>query len=114
MTARISAVSLFFLVFLTVLGHACDLPIGMTAAAHAHADAQEPSDHHPDDSQLACDAVVGVRPNPSASCSIALDLHSDLQPIVRAIAWNVVAQRADVSLGHRRPPLFLLHAALLI
>ncbi|HYE94079.1 MAG TPA: hypothetical protein VEA38_23810 [Terriglobales bacterium] len=116
MIRRISASFVFILAFLTVLGHACELPIGILAA-HAHEDAHDSSSHHHhgDDGQIQCDEVVAVRPSAEAPSSVDLDVHRAPHPVLTTPLLHAVAltpPHADV--GHERPPLFLLHAALLI
>jgi hypothetical protein len=111
---RISTSFVFVLVFLTVLGHACELPIGMMVAAHAHEDAHDSSDHHADDSQFECDAVLAVRPGTPASANLDLDVHTGPHPVFKTIALHIDAALPDSPTRHPRPPLFLLHAALLI
>ena len=117
---RISASFVFVLVFLTVLGHACELPIGMMVAAHAHEDAQDSShhhandSHHADDSQFECDGVLAVRPSTPASANLDLDVHTGPHPVFKTVAFHIDAALPDSPTRHQRPPLFLLHAALLI
>ena len=117
---RISASFVFVLVFLTLLGHACELPIGMTVAAHAHDDAHGSSDHHDndshhaDDSQFECDAVLAVRPSSHPSSNVDLGAPVSPYPILETVALPVTPALPDSYEKYRRPPLFLLHAALLI
>jgi hypothetical protein len=103
----------FILVTLTLLGHACELPLGMLVA-HAHEDAHESSDHHADETQMACDAVPAIRPSPHTLSTLDVDVYAELHPVLDAVAPPVVAVLPDVSARYRRSPLFLLHAALLI
>jgi hypothetical protein len=112
---RISASFVFILAFLTVLGHACELPIGLTLAAHAHDGAHDSSDHHSDEAQVECDEVVAVRSSAQAPSSPDPDVHRAPYPIVHtAPLYAAVLTPPDSDVGYERPPLFLLHAALLI
>ena len=104
----------FVLALLTVLGHACELPIGMAVAAHAHEGAHDSSDHHGDDARFECDPVLGVLGSAHALYSPDVDLYARVQPLVRTVAPHVADRVSDLHAPHERPPLFLLHAALLI
>jgi hypothetical protein len=112
---RLSASFVFVLVFLTLVGHACELPLEL-ALAHAHEDAHNASDHHADDSEIACDAVLGLRPPTQALSGLDLDVHVPPHPVLKILALRAVATVPlhPAPPGHGRPPLFLLHAALLI
>ena len=120
MIRRISAAFVFLLVFLTLLGHACELPIGMMVAAHAHDEARDSSDHHAtdshhaDDSQFECDAVLAVPSSTQTASNVALAAPARPLPILDTVALPVGPARPDAHAKYRRPPLFLLHAALLI
>ena len=114
MIARIFASFVFVLVFLTVLGHACELPIELAFVAHAHEDAHDASDHHADDSQVDCDAVPAVQPNTHASANVDLAVHAGPHPVLDTVALHVVIAPPDSYAKRRRPPLCLMHAALLI
>jgi hypothetical protein len=102
------------LVSLLVLGHACELPaladLAMPVAESTH---HHETDHHSDETQIVCD-VVGV-PNPGYSQVgaglDALEVISVAGPVpVRLVG---AAPRGSARLASR-PPLFLLHASLLI
>jgi hypothetical protein len=99
---------------LTVLGHACELPIGLALTAHAHDDAEDAAEHHSDDSQFECDPVLGIRSSTHTSSTVAVDVHAGPYPVLDTVAFHVVTARPDLSSKRHRPPLFLLHAALLI
>ena len=115
MISRISASFVLILVFLTLIGHACELPIGLALAAHAHDAAHDSSDHHADETQFECDAVLAVRPSPQASSNVDFEVRCKPHPVPYAVALHVpVVTLPDSEAGRRRPPLFLLHAALLI
>ena len=120
MIRRISASFVFVLVFLTLLGHACELPIGMMVTAQAHDDAHGSSghhdndSHHADDSQFECDAVLALRPSTPPSSNVDLGAPARPYPILNTVALPVAPALPDSYAKHRRPPLFLLHAALLI
>lgn len=102
------------LALLTILGHACELPIEQMAVAHAHADAQDASHHHTDDSQFECEAVLAIPPSTNASPSVGLAVHASPVPMLDTVSLRVVTALPDVSARYQPPPLFLLHAALLI
>ena len=115
MVSRISASFVFILIFFTLLGHVCELPIGQIVAAHAHEDVHDSSDHHADETQVGCDAVLAVQPGTHASSNLSLDVHAESHPVLHRVALHVdILTLPDPDTGHRRPPLFLLHAALLI
>ena len=106
---------MFILILLTVLGHACELPIGLAIAAHAHDDGQESSDHHSDDSQFDCAAVLATQTKTHAAPRV--DVAADVvrpHPALTTVASQVVTALPDLHPRRLRPPLFLLHASLLI
>jgi len=102
------------LVSLLVLGHACELPaladLAMPATESTH---HHETDHHSDENQIVCDAV-GV-PN---------TVYSQVGPGLDALGAISVASPVPIRLVGAalrgsarlpsRPPLFLLHASLLI
>jgi hypothetical protein len=102
------------LVSLLVLGHACELPaladLAMPAIGSSH---HHETDHHSDENQIVCDAV-GV-PN-----TVYSQVGPGLDPLGAISAATPVsiqlvgtASRGSTRLPSR-PPLFLLHASLLI
>jgi hypothetical protein len=120
--ARISTSFVFALALLMVLGHACELPIGLTGPAHAHHGhaqdasdhhAQDASDHHTADSQFECDAVLAVQTSTHVSC-VDLAVHPGRPLVLASVATHVVTAVPRSFAIHQRPPLFLLHASLLI
>ena len=111
----------FVLTVLLLLGHACELPVLAEALAHVHESGHHASGHHspddgPDAIEVSCDALVGIRSSTDRSPDLGPSLDT---PGVLAVAGAVSAQVAAAppreSTGPlRRPPLFLLHASLLI
>jgi len=106
-THGVVAVVLLIIAIIAVLGHVCVLPV--------HADV--PVDHHGSDAETPADSVH------TASCD-ALKSTSATPSIIPVAAWTPVfvvepgARRpfdtARDSARAESPPLFLLHAALLI
>ena len=103
------------LVLFLVLGHACELPAYADFVSHGPEDVHHTADHHADEHLLSCDAAVGVSTNTG---------YLQVSPILDGIEVSPVAELAPVRVGPRsradskmlssRPPLFLLHASLLI
>ena len=113
--ARVASSFVFLMVLLTVLGHACELPLGAVLAAHAHDDAQDAAHHHSEDSDGACDAVMAVQRTAQTSPQPEAVLHAPTPlRIGRPEPLVVSAVVRDSHAVRRGPPLFLLHAALLI
>lgn len=112
---------MFVLTLLLWLGHACELPVLAEAFAHVHesghhAPGHHSPDHDPAASEVSCDAFVGIRSNAGGSPDLGPSLDT---PGVLAVAGAVSAQVAAAPPQEptgplRRPPLFLLHASLLI
>jgi hypothetical protein len=105
------------LVCFVSLGHACELPISAVVLPHSHGAEQDVPHEHSGESEVACDAVAGVRPS-SASVSGA-DHARDaaaVPPVARSVVGGpaVALVPAEPPDGSRRPPLFLLHRSLLI
>jgi len=99
-----------------VLGHACEL-WALTGIVHVHETAHHASDHHhPDESQVACDAMVGVPSNIGGHPDAlpALDAATALRLVVPEPSLIAVARWQASHGPPRRLPLFLLHASLLI
>jgi hypothetical protein len=102
------------LVSLLVLGHACELPaladlaMPATEAAHHHE-----TDHHSDANRIVCDAV-GVPNTVYSQVGPGLDALGAIS-VACLVPVRVVgaAPRGSARLPSR-PPLFLLHASLLI
>lgn len=120
MSASASSFLVLVLMFLVLVGHICELPVSAALAAQIHQDAHHSpdhhaGDHHADDSRVSCDAVVGVQPNPCAHSDRGLDVDARSGPVVDQAPRRVVATALPEPAGvPRRPPLFLLHASLLI
>jgi hypothetical protein len=111
----------FVLTLLLWLGHACELPVLAEAFAHVHesghhAPGHHSPDHDPAASEVSCDALVGIRSNAGGSPDLGPSLDTPgLLPVAGAVSSRVVAAPPRESAGPlRRPPLFLLHASLLI
>jgi hypothetical protein len=99
----------------SMLGHACELPIGALLAAHAHDDAQDAAHHHSEDSDAACDAVLAVQRTAQTSPRPDAVLHAPAPLRIGPSEALVVSAVARESHAVRRGrPLFLLHSALLI
>lgn len=107
------------------LGHVCELPVFADVVAHVYGAAHHAPDHHPDENQVACDAIVGVPSSTSghpnlASTSGPPNLGPSLDaaatpPVIGTVPLRVAAAASQESNGlPRRLPLFLLHASLLI
>lgn len=113
--SRISSPFVLILTFLILLGHLCELPAIATVAAHAHERQHDSSDHHADENEAACDAVPGVQAATHAHSNTGVDVAAHSHPVVPTVALPVVsATIRDSDTVGRRPPLFLLHAVLLI
>jgi len=102
------------LAFFLVLGHACDLPALAELVAHPAEAAHHSADHHDDESLISCDAVgvptsqEHLRVNPGLD---VVELLRVARPApLRPMIWSSQSSRRLPS----RPPLFLLHASLLI
>jgi hypothetical protein len=96
---------------LLALGHACELPTLAAAVSHA----AEDDHHHGDEALITCDAV-GV---PSSAGSVHADGAALGPAEILAAVVPVPSRpgRASAAVAERvrsRPPLFLLHASLLI
>jgi hypothetical protein len=104
------------LVLLTVLGHACEWPIGLATGHHGHEDAHESSEHHDDPAEVVCDAVLAVKAGTDVSSTgAAAAAHARPYPVLEKRvprAVGILPPHPDAR--YRRPPLFLLHAAHLI
>jgi hypothetical protein len=104
------AAALLIVAIIAVLGHICVLPV------HAHAVPVEGHGSHDDDSSensvhtASCDALKSASATPSilpAATSTPLVV---VEPVLLKRAFDVASSRAHAD----SPPLFLLHAALLI
>jgi hypothetical protein len=102
------------LVSLLVLGHACELPVLTDLATHTTESAHHSTDHHSDENLIACDAV-GVPSNTACfQMGPGLDvvgMATAASPVPLRLATAAPPDSIRLSC---RPPLFLLHASLLI
>jgi hypothetical protein len=102
------------LVFLLVLGHACELPALAELVSDATEDTHHSADHHADENLISCDAV-GV---PSSTGHLQLGPRLDVAevlPVTRQVPVRLIISSQESSKRlPSRPPLFLLHASLLI
>lgn len=111
-SSRISSLLVLVLTLLILIGHMCELPMG---AAVAHEGEHDSSDHHADENEVACDAVLGVQPDTHARSNTAFDVYIQSHPVVPTVPRDVVSATVrESNTVARRPPLFVLHAALLI
>ena len=109
------------LTLLLLLDHACELPALAEAVAHVHesghhAPGHHSPDHDPDANQVSCDALIGIRSNPGGYPDLGPSLDTlGVRPVAGAVSSRVAVALPRESTGPlRRPPLFLLHASLLI
>ena len=105
------------LVLLLVLGHACELPAyaGLVGSSHAAEDRHHSGGgHHPGEPTISCDAVGvpsgPVYPQAGAALEISGAPRVDAS-IPARLAARSLEDAANVMV---RPPLYLLHASLLI
>ncbi len=106
------------------LGHACDVPALAEIAGHAHEVAGHPheaahpssQDHHEGGGELTCDAVAGVASKAGARADLGPEPFAPGRvPVVGLVAEGSTAgPRQTARAPSGRPPLFLLHASLLI
>ena len=105
------------LVVLLVLGHACELPAyaDLVGSSHAADEPHHSSDgHHPGERLDSCD-TVGVTSSPGhleqgAALEVTVALPADELAPARLVARSFESPARLIV----RPPLFLLHASLLI
>lgn len=115
MFARTSSAVVLILVALIMLGHACELPVEAVVPAHSHAAAHDSSDHHDGgEAQVACDAVLGLHSGTPPSHRPTFHVSAHPHPRLTAVPFRAAAVLPESHTGQPRPPLFLLHAALLI
>ena len=103
------------LVFLLVLGHACELPAFADLVLHATEDTHHSADGHADENLISCDPV-GV---PSSTGYLQLGLGLDVTealPVVSPVPVRLIISSVEDSNSRlpSGPPLFLLYASLLI
>jgi hypothetical protein len=99
-----------------VAGHLCEIEAFAAIVGHGHEATHQSPDHHADDEDLLCEAVVAVPSSGGAWLDLGPALVTDrtnrLPGLVRA---HVVAAARDVADARSSPPpLFLLHASFLI
>jgi hypothetical protein len=101
-------------VFLLVLGHACELPAVAGMVSDATEDTHHSADHHADENLISCDAV-GVPSSPGhLQVGPSLDV-AEVRPVTRQVPGRLIISSQEISKRLlSRPPLFLLHASLLI
>ncbi len=104
---------LLLLVILLVTGHVCDLA--------AYVERVTPRSHHPADGHgsqelTSCDAVDAIPSSPHClQFGTGLDVPVALDTVVKPTLMRSAGQRLEaVATITTRPPLFLLHASLLI
>jgi hypothetical protein len=113
---RAASSLILVLILLTVLGHVCEWPGVSFEAAHAHnGHGDEASHHEGDEAQLACDEMLAVRSIAHTTPELGRDAHPSLHPTPALVPMrHVASDLSQPESRHRRLPLFLLHAALLI
>ena len=105
------------LVVLLVLGHACELPayadvfVQSQTAGESHHSADG---HHGGEPAISCDAIGVTSTAGQPQVGAALEISAVLEPIDPARARLVARSFEDFAKLVGRPPLFLLHASLLI
>ena len=104
-------------VMLLVLGHACELPayVDLVGSFHAAEESHHSGDgHHTGEQELSCDAVSATSSPGSLQVNAALSV--SLAPRVDDPAPARIAVRSFEGPAKFavRPPLYLLHASLLI
>jgi hypothetical protein len=104
------------LVLLLVLGHACELPAyaELVGSTHGAGESHHAGDgHHGDEQSLFCDPAPAT-PAPNHPNVAAVPEMSVVSQIDDAAPARVVARFFEGAKFAGRPPLFLLHASLLI
>jgi len=103
------------LVFLLVLGHACELPALAELGSDAAEDTHPSADHHEDENLISCDAVgvpssAGYLLQPGPGLGVV-----EVLPVTPPVPGRLIFSSQESSKRLlSRPPLFLLHASLLI
>jgi hypothetical protein len=104
-------------VMLLVLGHACELPAyaGLVGSFQAAEESHHSGDgHHPGAQELSCDAVSATSSPESPQVNAALGV-SLVRQVDDPVPARMVVRSVEGPAKFRvRPPLFLLHASLLI
>jgi hypothetical protein len=105
------------LAFVLLFGHICDAGSSIELLVSSHQDDHhhDSADHHTRDIQIGCGAVDAISNTDCAQTGPRVDLAvrvpSDDPDVARLIVWP---RHEIVTKLRSRPPLFLLHAALLI
>ena len=97
-----------------VLGHVCELPALVDLVGHATGSThhQHQADHHPGDSEIACDAVEATN---TPSIEVAGAPAMAIGSLGGLVPPSRIGRTARESITPPpRPPLFLLHRSLLI
>ena len=102
-------------VLLLVLGHACELPAyaDLIGTSHAAEESHHAADGHHDEPTLSCDPTTAATSGPSQS-QVAAAPEFSVVSQVNHRARTVARSFAGPAKFAHRPPLFLLHASLLI
>jgi hypothetical protein len=104
------------LALLLVLGHACELPAyaDLVISSHVTAGAGHAADDHAHEPQISCDPVDMLAS--TGSVQVVPDLRAaQVVPLGNPLPVRlVIASLEDSKRLPSRPPLFLLHASLLI
>lgn len=102
------------LVFLLVLGHACELPAFAELVSLATEDAHHSADNHADENLISCDAVAVPSNTGYLQVGPGLDVAQAL-PVASPVPVRLLTSSLeDPKRLPSRPSLFLLYASLLI
>ena len=105
------------LALFVVLGHACELPayVNLVASAHSAEDTGQHTHDQTHDAQISCDPLDAVTTS-TGSAEVAPVLGAaPAIPLGGALpVRQVITSLTDATRLPSRPPLFLLHASLLI
>jgi hypothetical protein len=97
-----------------VLGHACELPALADLVSHTTEDAHHSAGDHADENLISCDAVGVPSSTGYLQLGPSLDV-AEVLPVASLVPVRVISSSRDGSSRlPSRPPLFLLHASLLI
>src|SRR5262245_49355259 len=99
-----------------MLGHACELPafVDLVVTAHPTEDADHAAHHQGHGPELSCDPVDAVASTGSVAAAPLLDAARVVSPDSPLPTWLRTTPPEGAKRGPSRPPLFLLHASLLI
>jgi hypothetical protein len=102
------------LIAFLVLGHTCEVPAWADLVSDTTEAARHSAGDHEDENLISCDAV-GV-PSSTAYLQLGPSLDvAEVLPVARPVPVRVIRLSLDGSSRlPSRPPLFLLHASLLI